>query len=286
LSDEIPVGAALAELRRAAGITGRELGRRAGMSQAKVSKIETGAMPADPRDVTRLAEALGAPADAVRDLVQRAERAHNQMADWRLRPLRLPDMQSGYAGLEAASRVTRSFSPTVMPGLVQTSEYARAILTLVQPQWTEGGNAGSPEPVARAVSDRVMRQAVLADLHRQFHFLMSETVLQNQVCRPEDMPAQLARLREVASQKNVSLRIITTDTRWATPPFHGFEIFDDRGVAVELFNTVLTSRGRSDLRIYRQIFAALEEQATDDIDPILDRYIDRYLDLARSRRSR
>jgi transcriptional regulator with XRE-family HTH domain len=279
-SGEIPVGAALAELRRAAGITGQELGRRTGMSQAKVSKIETGAMLADPRDVARLAEALSAPADVVRGLVQQAERAHNHMTDWRLIPVRPSDMQHDYADFETASRVTRSFSQALLPGLVQTSEYARAILTLVQPQWTEDGHAGSAELVARAVSDRIRRQAVLADPHRQFHFLVSETVLQNQLCRPEDMPAQLERLREVAKQKNVTVRIITT------PPFHGFEIFDDRGIAVELFNTVVMTRGKSDVRIYRKIFADFEQQATADIDPILDRYIDSYLDLARSRRGR
>jgi hypothetical protein len=59
---------------------------------------------------------------------------------------------------------------------------------------------------------------------------------------------------------------------------------DDRVVVVDVFNTSLTARGRLDVALYRQVFDTLEAAATDDIDPILDRYLDLYLDLSRPSR--
>jgi hypothetical protein len=55
---------------------------------------------------------------------------------------------------------------------------------------------------------------------------------------------------------------------------------------IDLLNTGITSQGRADIRTYGQVFDTFEEQATTDIDPILDRYLDRYLDEARPRRRR
>jgi hypothetical protein len=97
------------------------------------------------------------------------------------------------------------------------------------------------------------------------------------------MPVQIRRLREVAQQENVFLGIIPADTEWSLPPYHGFELLDDREVMVDLVNTGLTSHGESDIQLYRQVFDALAALAITDIDEILDRYINRYLDLARPR---
>lgn len=282
--DTEPVGAALARLRRVKGLSGRELGERVGLSQASVSRIETGATAAEPTIIGRMAAALGAPPDVVRRLVARAEQAGNEMTDWRLRPIRAGDVQHDYAELEASSRVIRGLQVALPHALIQTSEYARSIFASVQPQWTDDGQLVPSEFTVDAVADRAKRQTILADPRRRFHFLMSEAALLYHLCPPTDMPGQIQRVRDVARQKNVSLRIIPMEARWACPPIHGFDIFDDRCVVTELFNTIVMSRGRTDVRVYLKIFADLEEQAVADIDPILDRHLDRYLDLARSSR--
>jgi hypothetical protein len=98
------------------------------------------------------------------------------------------------------------------------------------------------------------------------------------------MAAQIQRIREVASQDNVSVAIIPATVHLAYPPYHGFSLWDDRMVLIDLFNTVLTSHGRSYVRLYGRVFSTLEGQATDDIEPILDRYFEHYLDLARLNR--
>jgi transcriptional regulator with XRE-family HTH domain len=284
-TDTEPVGAALARLRRDKGLSGRQLGDLVGLSQASVSRIETGATAPDPALIGRLAAALDAPPDVVRSLTTRAEQAGNEMSDWRLRPVRVGDIQQDYADLEASSRVIRGFQAALPHALIQTSEYARSLFVSVQPQWTDDGPFESSGFIANGVAGRVNRQKILADPRRRFHFLMSEAALLYRLCPPTDMPAQIQRIRDVSRQKNVNLRIIPMDVRWACPPIHGFEIFDDRCVATDLFNTIVISRGRGDVRIYLKIFADLEAQAVADIDPILDRHLDRYLDLARTSRA-
>jgi transcriptional regulator with XRE-family HTH domain len=295
LSDDSPdppaqpvptVGEALAKLRKEARLTGHQLGALAGMSQAKISRIETGAALVDPRDVSALAQALNLSHEDERRLVEQAERAHNQMTDWRPAQLGVADRQRDVAQLEGTTREFRVFQPAVIVGLLQTSEYARAIITKFQTELASSRIATSSVVVSEAVSARVQRHEVLAEPQKHFHFVMSEAVLSNRLSRPTDMLAQIDRLREVARQDNVTLRIVPAEARWAIPPYHGFELLDDRCVLVDLFNTTLMSRGRSDIRLYREVFDSIELQATTDIDPILDRYLDFYLDQSRSGRSR
>jgi hypothetical protein len=89
---------------------------------------------------------------------------------------------------------------------------------------------------------------VLAEPQRRFFFVIAESVLANRVCGPADMLAQLERLREVARQPNVDLRVIGQDAQWPIAPYHGFVLMDDRCVLVDLFNTSLMSRGRRIVR--------------------------------------
>jgi transcriptional regulator with XRE-family HTH domain len=275
-SPDEPLGAVLARLRHDAGLTGQELGRRVRMSQAKISRLENGVGIPSKDDIRRVAEALGATPDVTDRLVERVERAGDQMTDWRPTRGAVASMQREVEHLEATTRTFRVFQPALVVGLAQTSEYMRAILSA-----THG-----VQSVPEAISVRMQRQVALSDPDRQFRFVITETVLRNRLCPPEHMPAQIGRLRDLAGQPNVSLRIIPSDARLSVPPYHGFELLDDRIVIVDVFNTLVTTRGRTDIALYQQIFEVMEKNATDDINPILDRYFDRYLDLARSKPQR
>ncbi|HZN20193.1 MAG TPA: helix-turn-helix transcriptional regulator [Micromonosporaceae bacterium] len=277
--EEVPVGAVLARLRRRARLTGQELGRRTGMSQAKISKIETGAANPSPEDVERIARELGASQAQIDHLVQQAEHSRNRMTDWRVGRRDPTTWQHEIAQLEADAHEVRVFQPAVISGLLQTSEYARAVLLSVQEVWTDW-MARSSGGVAEAVSARVQRQEILEDPAKQFHFVVPETLLRNLLSRPEDMPGQLRRLSEVAQQDNVTLSMIPEGERWPYPPYHGFSLLDDRHVIIDLFNTVVVTDGQSDIRLYRHVFDTLESRAKREIDPIIEKYRQRYLRLA------
>jgi transcriptional regulator with XRE-family HTH domain len=268
-----PVGVVIARMRRDKGLTGAELGRLAKMSQPKISRIETGRGLPDPRDIGRLARALGAEEEVAQLLVAQAEAAQNRMSGWRPHPvIGLAGTQRDVGESEVLVGTLRAFEPTVVPGLLQTSEYARAILSAFQKLVPDLAD-NSDSAILEAVSARMRRQEILSDGSKSFRFVMTESVLVNQFCPPDDMLGQIRRLREVrARYDNVSIRIIPRQSTPAIPPMHGFELFDDRSVIAEVFNTGLSSRSRVDAHLYRRVFELFEAGSTGDIDPILDVY--------------
>jgi len=269
-SPDESLGSILARLRRAADLTGQELGRQVGMSQAKISRLENGVGVPAVRDIRRIAEHLQAPPDLVERLVELTERAGDQMTDWRPSRGQAASLQREVEQLEATARTVCVFQPALIVGLAQTDQYMRSMFA-----------AARLRSIPEAVSVRVKRQEVLFDPDREFRFVMTETVLRNRICKPQYMPAQLQRLRDLAALPNISIRLIPSDAELAIAPMHGFELLDDRLVLVDVFNTVLTTRGRSDVELYRDVFERLEQNATAEIDPILDRHLEHYLDLAR-----
>jgi transcriptional regulator with XRE-family HTH domain len=278
----IALGAALARLRRERGITGQQLGRLAGMSQAKVSKIETGTVAPSPSDVERLARALDAPESVVVELRDRASGLRDQFTDWRLTAQRLAASQQALAQDEERATRIAVFQVGVVPGLLQTTEYARAVLgdyTTV----LSGADPGlDSRPPGSAVTIRIQRQEVLDDQDKRFDFVIAESVLSTMVGGPAEMLAQLQRIRTVAAQPNTRVAVLPWNAALSFPPLHGFHLFDDRAVMIDLISTSVTSTGSEDIRVYRAVYDHFRAHATTDIGPVLDRYMYRYADAART----
>lgn len=271
------VGAALARWRKRKKISGQVLGDKVGMSQAKISRLETGVSTPDPHVVRLLAEGLDLPADEVDRLASLAERSDEQFVDWQSVEPNLSSRQEFVKSLEAPAREVRVFQPAVVPGLLQTSEYARAILQAIRFEVGDRQEAGSDHAVQQAVAARQARSMALFEAEREFHFVIAETVLCNLVCKPLDMAGQIDRLRELAKLPSVTIRVIPLTARWPVPPLSGFELMGDRHVMTDLINSSLVSRaGRKAVRQHRVVFDALEGVATIDIEPILDKYQDMY----------
>jgi transcriptional regulator with XRE-family HTH domain len=283
---DVTFGAALLILRRRAGLTGRELADRAGTSQARISRLEHGAT-VDPRDIPALGRELGLDEEGIQRLVElaEAEQGQDQTADWRPTPFGAAPRQHEFGQLESTAHDFRVFQPTVVVGLLQTSEYARSILSQFQ-SLTSARIADSPVDVSEAVSARIQRHGVLAEKNRQFRFVMSEAVLSNRFCRAADMLAQIDRIREVAEAENVTIGFVPPDAPWTIPPYHGFELLDEKQVLIDLVNTTLVSRERADIRLYREVFELAEKLSTTDVNPILDRYFDFYLEESRREHNR
>jgi hypothetical protein len=264
------VGAILLRWRKQRRLTGKELGDRVGMSQAKISRLETGAVAPEPADVRLLAEALQMPSAETDRVVDLAEHVGNQLIDWIPAGSDLANLQRHIGEVEAAAREMRVFQPAVVPGLMQTSEYARAIMSDLTA--AEARFAESPVALSEAVNARMQRNHILLRPDRRFFFLITEQVLRNRVCRPAEMIGQIARMREVAAYPNVELSVVLQDTPLPIAPYHGFNIADERWISVDLFNTSLMSRGRKTVQAYRTVFDALEQVSKTDVDELLGRY--------------
>jgi transcriptional regulator with XRE-family HTH domain len=144
------LAAALRGARKTAGLTGERLAARCGISQSKISKIETGKVLPSATDAERILSALGV-SDARRaDLVTLARLANTEFQSVRAALQRgLHQKQRELAALEADSHHVRFFLPLMITGLLQTPEYARASL------------ANFPGDHPQAIAKRLDRQATL-----------------------------------------------------------------------------------------------------------------------------
>jgi len=271
-----PVGRILAQWRKRRNLTGQALADQVGMTQSKISRLETGAVAAEPADVRLLAEALEMPPGEVERVVELAEHADDRLTEWMSAGAELLDLQHEIGRMEAAAKELRVFQPAVIPGLMQTSEYARAVMSDSMDEVAAAGLVDSAVEVSEAVSARMQRNQILHLPTHEFHFVITEQVLRDQVCAAAEMIAQIERMRELAKYPNIDLRIITDDTSLPIPPYHGFVVADEKWVSVDLFTASLKSSGRRLVRAYREAFAALERVGTSDIRSILDRYQERY----------
>ena len=173
--DRQDLAGALLRLRRASGLSGERLARRCGMSQSKISRIETGRLLPSVVDVEQMLTALGVDDATKHELLALARVANTEYQDVRLSVRRgLHHRQRELAALEQSATEIRHFLPALVTGLLQTPEYMRAaISTPVEPA---SGDVG------RAVAAKLDRQAVLHDPGKRFSFLLTESALRWQLC--------------------------------------------------------------------------------------------------------
>ncbi|GAA1040642.1 helix-turn-helix transcriptional regulator [Virgisporangium ochraceum] len=275
------LGRQLADRRKLAGLTGSEVARRVRMSQSRISRIENGLAPVTVDELASVAVALGLSHAEFDRLLAPVVQGGDAWTRKRLSADDLAERQAEILHIEATTKHLRVFTPSAVAGLLQTSEYARALLaTLHELHPGDGGD----DVVLRSVSARLERQHVLADDERRFHFVMQEAALESRLCPPTQMLAQIQRIRDVLERRaNVTLAVLLHGSQWPQAAAN-FTVYDDSHVLIDLPHSSMLLNSPDDVVLYRRLFDTLEEHATRDVGPILDRYVDMYYDLARPRR--
>ncbi|GAA2710536.1 helix-turn-helix domain-containing protein [Actinoplanes palleronii] len=267
--------------RRIRRMSGAKLAAATNLSQPKISRIERGVGPLSPENIEAIARALGASDAETQALLERSTRLHDRMADWRPAQTGLAVQQRTLADWEAGAERIRVFEPSLVPGPLQTSGYAKLVLRAFRQLLVLPADDRTESALLSAVSARIKRQVSLADPDISFEFVMGEAALKRRIYPPVELLAQISHLREIAAHHpNVSIKVITDDAPADIPLLHGFTLIDDNLVVVDLYNTGLTSRGQKDVDSYRQVFKLLDEHATD-IGPLLDHYQAIYIDMLR-----
>jgi transcriptional regulator with XRE-family HTH domain len=259
------LGTELRKLRKLAGLNGYQLAEQVGISQSKVSRIEASSAVPTVREAEAWARAVGASDEVLANLVGLAEAALTEFERWRM-ALRhgLPHLQAEVRALEANARRISNFQPSLVPGLLQTAEYARRVFRLAD---VVGG-----QDYAGAVAARMSRQEILFDEDRRFEFLVTEGALRWRPGPPKLLLAQLDRVSSVATLSNVSLGLMPQDAEATAVASHGFAIYGDREndgepfVRVEMIHGELTVSDPEDVAIYRERFSRLSEAAVFDED--------------------
>ncbi|EST35127.1 DNA-binding protein [Streptomyces roseochromogenus subsp. oscitans DS 12.976] len=199
---QVVLGKRLQELREASGLSREEAARVLRVASATVRRMEMAEVALKIPYVQVLLDTYGVAEEEAAAFVRLAEEA-NQPGWWQRFHDVLPDWFSLYVSLEGAARIIRSYEPHFIPGLLQTEDYARAVL--------EAGTIGqtSPGTVERHVSLRMERQRLLdRDDPPHLWVIMDETVLRRPVStRPEVQRDQLDKLLEYAERDRVTLQV-------------------------------------------------------------------------------
>jgi hypothetical protein len=223
---------------------------------SKISKLENARQTPSDDDIVAWARATGG--DRETDaLLASLHTLEVQYAEWQ-RVLRtgMRHHQDEWAGWELRTRLLRVFEPTLIPGLLQTAEYARARLA-------EGiRSLDLPDDLEDAVHGRVRRQDVLYRPDKRFHFVLTEAALRLRVCASEVMLGQLDRLVSLSALPNIKLGIIGFQTQLATASLHGFWLLDDARVLVETYSAELDLRQPQEIALYAEVFESLAAAAS------------------------
>lgn len=246
----------LFRMRKAAKLTGDQLARDLGWSEktgrTKVSKIENGRQQPTRDEITAWAHATGRP-DAVDDLLDVLANVQQVHRNWRgrLRGGNAPVQEEWDALIRSATRF-QAVVPTIIPGLLQTGGYARAILTQVADLWDTAD-------VDAAVETRMRRQEVLYDTSKTFEFVITEAALRLLPCPRPVMAAQLDRLLSM-DLPNVTLGIVPMGVPLAvTPPYSTFDLLDGRVIAESPGGE--DEPGEDESAVYARLFGLLMAEA-------------------------
>jgi transcriptional regulator with XRE-family HTH domain len=251
------LGARLRALREAASLTGTEAAERSKMSQPKISRIENAVLVPSVEDVDTLLHVYGARKSERDELLELASTLHARYQ--RARTVvrgGAAHAQQQIGKIEAETALLRIFELAWIPPLLQTPEYMRLILST--------GSRG--DEMAHVIAAREDRQQALYDTDRRFHFVITESALRVRPGSRALQRVQLERVSALSKLPNVRVAVIPDDIQVTEVPLHGFTIYDERLVTVDLETSTVTFTEERDVGRYAELYDRLEKDApsTDD----------------------
>jgi len=198
----IMLGRQLRQLREAAHVTREAAGYEIRASESKISRMELGRVGFKERDIADLLTLYGVTDQQERAALLSVARDANQPGWWHRYGDVQPKWFESYLGLEAAATLIRAYEVQFVPGLLQTKEYATAVIELAH-------GAADPEQIERRVALRMERQQVLtrpAPVH--LWAVVDEAALRRTIGGREVMRSQISALIESAKLPNVTLQVI------------------------------------------------------------------------------
>lgn len=263
------------QIRDDAGITsGIEAGKRAGISQSKVSRMEGGRLVPTTEEARRYAEALGAKPAVIRRLVRVIDdlrEQHRATAPARVGISRGTAHEQRVLRNETRARRITVFHPLLIPGGLQSEPYVRAVFS--------SGNL-APEVVEARTAARLKRAELLDNLHKQFLFITTPGALGWRAGSPQVMAQQIEHLVEVSNRPNVQLGIVPWGTEVTVFPPCGFDLYDERTAVVGVVGGAAYYNDPEDVSKYVTMMSKLRELALfdDQARQLLREFADEYLD--------
>ncbi|MFJ6718664.1 MULTISPECIES: helix-turn-helix transcriptional regulator [unclassified Streptomyces] len=269
------LGAELRQLRKATGMTSSQAAKRLMVSQPKISLIETGRRPINPRDVRDLCRIYGITDQAVVDSLMRMAKESGRQGWW----VSCGDVPYGvYIGLETAAAAIHSYDALLVPGLLQTPRYAAAVIAQSVPCPTD-------EQAAVSLEVRLRRQ------HRAHHparplrlwAILDESALHRMVGNHDIMREQLEHLNSLGAQPHITVQVLPHSSGAHPGVLGQFSILtypdSDAGVVyLERFTSDLYLEKHAERYPYQVMFDHLQAQALnpDDSRHLIDGMVKAY----------
>ncbi|MGK8505972.1 helix-turn-helix domain-containing protein [Nocardia asiatica] len=199
------LGGRLRRLRESCGLSREDAGEAIRGSHSKISRLELGRTGCRERDLVDLLDLYRVTDPEERQRYLELARQANASGWWARDNDWLPKWFDTYLGLEQAARRIRSYEPRAVPELLQTPEYARALLTLSHPGESE-------ESIERRVALRMRRQEILTGPHPpQLWVIIEEAALRRRIGGSTVWRAQLDHMLRVEAQPNITVQILPDD---------------------------------------------------------------------------
>jgi transcriptional regulator with XRE-family HTH domain len=242
------LGKRLRELCTSAGISGKQLAESLSWPASKVSKIQNGKQTPTDDDIRAWTQATGAEHETA-GLLAALHTLELQHAEWsRLLKAGMKAHQTSLAQQDEKIKLYRGFESAVIPGLLQTPDYARARFAQVVTMHRV------PNDIDDAVRARMQRQEMLYRQDKRFHFILTEAVLRYRLVPPDVMLAQLDRLIALSAMRNVRLGIIAFETQYIVDPRHGFWLLDNDLVRFESYTGEENRRHPDEIEYFAGVF--------------------------------
>jgi len=252
------LGARLRELRLSAfggRLTGTQLAERLGWPHSKIYKLEGGRQTATSEDLRAWADAVGRP-EVYDELHARLQGFESHIRSWRRQ------LAAGHRPVQDVwnlevdrSQTIYAWEESVIPGMLQTADYARAIFLRYADLY------GTVRDTEEAVRTRILRQQWLHEGSHTFHALIWEAALHALICAPSVLAAQLDRLAGMVGMDTVELGIIPLGASLKIPTANGFWILDDRLVVAEDWHAEIWLDDADSVATYQKVWNTLWDSA-------------------------
>lgn len=255
------LGALLRKLRLEKGLTVEQAAEQLMFSMSKLSRMETGHGVATRRDIRDLCALYDVTDDAERDHMMNLAAEAKQQAWWQSYDLGY----ATYVGLETEAVTISAFQSSVMHGLLQTADYARAGHEGTMPRL-------SSDQIDLQIEAKLTRQGILARGNPpQLAVVLDEAALHRLVGGRQVMAAQLAKILDMSAQANVSVQVLPFEVGSHPGLESNFTILElpnqtpDVVFVEGLIGSVYLERVE-DLKRYREVFCRLRTMALNPQD--------------------
>lgn len=245
-------------------MTAAEVANILGMSPSKMSRMETGRRGLHPDDVSALLNLYRVP-ETRREELMDLVRTQSQPGWWQSQGIGLPVLWKDLIDLESRASRIQNFELALIPGLLQTRDYAAAVMRGINKSLSELA-------LASLVGSRMARQNVLMRTDKQFLLVIDEHALRCPVGDPGVMRRQLRHLIDEADRPNVTLRVVPTMAGSYTGlsgPFMIMDFPDEPSVVFfENQNVGMFPENKDDVAAYRQAFGGILTSALSPAESV------------------